>query len=282
MSSVPSSVPQTILITGCSSGIGLYSVQQLQQDERFTVIASCRNPKDVARLNQQGIRCVQLDLDDEASIEQGWQHALELAGGKLSALFNNGAYGQCGALEDLPTQALRQQFESNFFGWHHLSRLAIAHMLEQGEGRIIQNSSVLGLVAMPHRGAYIASKFALEGYTDTLRLELADTPIQISLIEPGPIRSAFRQNALSVFQRTIDSAASRHRLAYQGTIDRLAKPGDSNRFTLGPEAVHQSLLKALLSQRAKPRYCVTFPTYLFTFLRRILPTRRLDNLLVKG
>ncbi|KHT64986.1 oxidoreductase [Photobacterium gaetbulicola] len=273
--------PLRILITGCSSGIGYYCAKALHQ-QGHQVIASCRRQSDVDRLNQEGLPCVQIDMDDETSIEQGFVAALAITGGSLDMLFNNAAYGQPGALEDLPTHALRQQFESNLFGWHHLTRLVIPLMLAQGRGKIVQNSSVLGLVAMKYRGAYNASKFALEGYTDTLRLELANTPIKVSLIEPGPIESQFRANAKAKFEQYIDMQRSRHQTSYQNTLDRLGKDSPSSKFTLGPEAVLKPLLSIMASDEPKARYYVTQPTYIFGFLRRILPTRRLDSLLIKS
>lgn len=203
-----------VLITGCSSGIGLAAAKALGE-HGFTVIASARKAEDVTQLQQAGLLAVQLDLADPASIEQGAGTALALAGGRLYGLFNNGAYGQPGALEDLPTEALREQFETNLFGWHHLIRQVLPAMLAAREGRIVQNSSVLGLVAMKYRGAYNASKFALEGYSDTLRLELVGSGVHISLIEPGPIDTRFRANARSAFLRHIEPAQSRHHAAYQ-------------------------------------------------------------------
>ncbi|GAM63994.1 NAD(P)-dependent oxidoreductase EC-ybbO [Vibrio ishigakensis] len=221
----------SILITGCSSGIGYHCAKELHQ-AGYQVIASCRNPKDVERLQAEGMVCVELDVTKPESIQTALDQTLEITGGKLDALFNNAAYGQCGALEDLPTDALRAQFETNVFGWHELTKAVIPVMLKQGHGKIIQNSSVLGLVAMKYRGAYNASKFALEGYTDTLRLELMDTNLSISLIEPGPIVSKFRENALKAFQSTIDADNSRHSKNYQHTIERLSKESPTNGFTL--------------------------------------------------
>ena len=194
---------KSILITGCSSGIGYFCAKELHK-MGYKVIASCRKPEDVSRLIGEGLNCVHLDLANEQSIESGFNEALKLCDNKLDILFNNGAYGQPGAVEDLPTQTLRTQFEINFFSWHHLTNLAIKHMRKSGTGKIIHNSSVLGLVALPYRGAYNASKFALEGLTDTLRMELAETDIHISLIEPGPIASKFRENALKNFNKNID------------------------------------------------------------------------------
>lgn len=270
-----------ILITGCSSGIGLAAAKALGS-QGFTVIASARQHEDVERLQQLGLLAVRLDLADEASIEQGAAEALALAGGRLYGLFNNGAYGQPGALEDLPTTALREQFNSNLFGWHHLVRQVLPTMLAAGEGRIVQNSSVLGLVAMKFRGAYNASKFALEGYTDTLRLELAGTGVHISLIEPGPIDTRFRANARAAFLRHIDPDTSRHQAAYQQTLSRLEREGGARGFTLPSEACIPPLLHALTSKRPKHRYPVTVPTRLFTVLRRLLPSRWLDRILAKS
>lgn len=275
------SLPRNILITGCSSGIGLYCAKQLSQ-EGYRVIASCQDDEDTQHLILEGIECITLDLNDEQSIERGWQQVIDKTHGQLYALFNNGAYGQTGAIEDLPTTALRQQFQTNLFGLHHLIRLAIPLMLNQADARIIQNSSVLGLVAMKYRGAYCASKFALEGYTDALRLELEDTPIQVSLIEPGPITSQFRHNARRHFLQNIDWTNSRHRKAYQQTLSRLEKTTATNRFTLGPEAVCKPLLHALASKQARSRYYVTTPTRLMGIARRLFPTNILDKILKAG
>uniref|UniRef100_UPI003BA01337 SDR family oxidoreductase n=1 Tax=Aeromonas jandaei TaxID=650 RepID=UPI003BA01337 len=274
-------MPRFVLVTGCSSGIGLAAAQALGQ-HGFTVIASARKAEDVARLQQQGLLAVQLDLADPASIELGVSAALHLAGGRLYGLFNNGAYGQPGALEDLPTEALREQFNTNLFGWHHLIRQVLPAMLEAREGRIVQNSSVLGLVAMKYRGAYNASKFALEGYSDTLRLELAGSGVHISLIEPGPIDTRFRANARAAFLRYIDPTRSRHQAAYQQTLNRLEREGGARGFTLPSEACLPPLIHALTSARPKARYPVTTPTRIFALLRRILPTRWLDQLLAKS
>ncbi|WP_421193989.1 SDR family oxidoreductase [Aeromonas enteropelogenes] len=270
-----------VLITGCSSGIGLAAAKALGE-HGFTVIASARKAEDVTRLQQAGLLAVQLDLADPASIEQGAGAALALAGGRLYGLFNNGAYGQPGALEDLPTEALREQFETNLFGWHHLIRQVLPAMLAAREGRIVQNSSVLGLVAMKYRGAYNASKFALEGYSDTLRLELVGSGVHISLIEPGPIDTRFRANARAAFLRHIDPAQSRHQAAYQQTLSRLEREGGTRGFTLPSEACIPPLLHALTSEWPRHRYPVTFPTRLFAILRRLLPSRWLDRILAKS
>ena len=268
----------SILITGCSSGIGRYCAEQLHS-AGYQVIASCRKADDVSELKKLGLSCVQLDVTDEASIRAAIEETLTLTNGNLDLLFNNAAYGQGGAIEDLPTGALRAQFETNLFGLHELTRSVIPIMIKQGYGKIVQNSSVLGLVAMKYRGAYVASKFALEGYTDALRLELTDTNIAVSLIEPGPIESRFRANSLNVVKNTIDTANSRHAESYQKTLARLASE-ENGAFTLGPEAVLKPLLSIINSPSPKPRYYVTKPTYVLGFLRRLLPSKMLDKLLV--
>ncbi|ATC94684.1 SDR family oxidoreductase [Pseudoalteromonas tunicata] len=269
---------KSILITGCSSGIGFYCAKELHQ-LGYLVIASCRKEEDVTRLQALGLHCVKLDLADSKSISQGLSHALEISGGKLDYLFNNGAYGQPGAVEDLPTDALRLQFEANLFGWHDLTTQVIKIMRKQTSGRIIQNSSVLGLVTLPYRGAYNASKFALEGLTDTLRLELCNTNIKICLIEPGPIASKFRENALTAFLTHIDIENSAHKDNYLAQQQRLNSRNKPQPFTLGPDAVLKVLRHAMESKNPKARYYVTFPTYLFGFLKRILSTRLLDKVL---
>lgn len=266
---------RSILITGCSSGIGYACALGLQR-RGYRVIASARRAEDVARLTAEGLTAVRLDLDDTASIAEGLDQALTLTGGGLYALFNNGAYGQPGAVEDLTRDCLRAQFETNLLGWHDLTCRVIPLMRRQGEGRIVHNSSVLGLVAMPFRGAYVASKFALEGLTDALRLELAGSGIQVSLIEPGPIASRFRDNAHRKWQEWIDADHSPHRAAYAAMERRLLKEGPAAPFTLQPGAVLRRLVQALENPRPKPRYYVTTPTYALAGLRRILSTRGLD------
>ena len=272
---------KSILITGCSSGIGQYCAIQLHQ-RGYQVFASARKQQDVEALKAQGLEdTIQLDLNDSDSITRAVNHVVKATDGKLYALFNNGAYGQPGAVEDLSRDALRRQFETNFFGWAELTNQLLPYMRKQNQGRIIQNSSVLGLVAMPFRGAYNASKFALEGLTDTLRIELAGTKIQLSLIEPGPITSQFRHNALASLQQYIDIESSIHKEDYQTAIARLEKTVSTTPFTLGPEAVYAKLLHALEAKKAKTRYYVTFPTYLLGYLRRVLPTSWLDRMLAK-
>lgn len=273
--------PQTVLITGCSSGIGYHCAHRLKS-LGYQIIATCRKPEDVARLQAEGFHCLQLDLDDENSIHQAWLQALELSNHQIGALFNNAAYGLPGAIEDLSRAALQAQFSTNVFGTQQLTNLAIKQMRQQGYGRIIYNSSVLGFAAMAYRGAYNASKYAIEGLADTLRIELKHDPIEISLIQPGPIISQFRANAYQAFQTWIDPTTSAHQANYQAMVNRLEKQGASAPFTLEPEAVHKVLVHALQARKPKARYRVTVPTKLFAILKRLLPSSALDWVLSRA
>ncbi|MBV2122927.1 MAG: SDR family oxidoreductase [Candidatus Thiodiazotropha sp. (ex Ctena orbiculata)] len=271
---------KSILITGCSSGIGLCVARGLKE-RGYAVYTSARKAEDVSMLQQQGFKAFRLDLTQSETIGSALEQVLEDTGGTLYALFNNGAYGQVGAVEDLTVEVLREQFETNFFGWHDLTRRVIPVMRAQGTGRIIQNSSILGFMTLPYRGAYVASKYALEGLTDTMRLELAESGIKISLIEPGPIESRFRDNALTMWQKNIDPESSPHKVYYQSMLQRLRKQEAATPFTLPAEAVLKKVIHALESPRPKIRYPVTFPTYLFGMLRRLLTSQGMDRVLLK-
>lgn len=271
---------RSVLITGCSSGIGEYCAKALHVNPHYRVFATARREADVARLHEAGLWACVLDLDDSLSIDGALERVLQETGGSIDVLFNNGAYGQPGAVEDLSREVLKAQFETNVFGTQELSNKVLKVMRAQGHGRIIHNSSVLGFVAMPYRGAYNASKFALEGLSDTLRLELVGSNIHVVLIEPGPIRSKFRENALKMFNQNIDVTKSTHKKEYNETLKRLQATGDSS-FTLGPEAVLDALMDAMESKNPRPRYHVTTPTKVLWYLKRVLPVRWLDGLLRK-
>jgi len=272
-------MPQkSILVTGCSSGIGRCVAEGLQQ-RGYRVFATARRDEDIDALKALGMEASYLEMSDPASITKTVTAVLQSTNGTLDALFNNAAYGQPGAVEDLSLDVLRQQFETNFFGTHELTRQIIPVMRQQGHGRIINNSSVLGFVALPFRGAYNASKFALEGLTDTLRLELTGSGIHISLIEPGSITSHFRKTAHVMYQHHINSQNSVHRNTYLGMEKRLQKSEPAAPFTLPPEAVLKKVVHALESPRPKIRYYVTVPTWLFATLRHFLSYRMMDKLL---
>lgn len=272
--------PKSVLITGCSSGIGFHIANTLK-DRGYRIFASARKSNDVEELKQLGLESVQLDLANSASIDSALDFVLEATGGELYGLFNNGAFGIVGAVEDLSRDAMRELFEANLFGTHELTTRVIPVMRQQGFGRIIQNSSVLGFVALKFRGAYNASKYALEGLTDTLRMELEGSGIHVSLIEPGPIESEFRKNAYLAYRKYIDKEHSYFRDLYDTQEIRMQTEGPVVPFTLGPEAVCKKVIHALESKRPKARYFVTFPTYLFGTLKRLLPDRVLDSILIR-
>ncbi|WP_188151526.1 SDR family NAD(P)-dependent oxidoreductase [Teredinibacter waterburyi] len=272
---------KAILITGCSSGIGLCAALTLHQ-RGYRVIATVRRDEDRSPLVDAGIEHVLLlEMRSSSDIERVVSEVVAITNGKLFALFNNAAYGLPGAVEDLTRDALRHQFESNLFGTHELTVKLLPYFLKLDDARIIQNSSVLGFTAMPMRGAYNASKFALEGLTDTLRIELTDTNVKVVLIEPGPITSNFRKNALAAMQEHIDFSKSRHEELYSYALERLNKVGPASKFTLPASAVVDKLIHALESKRPKARYFVTFPTYLMALLNIVLPVRWMDRFLLR-
>lgn len=273
---------KSILITGCSSGIGLDAARGLRL-RGWRVFATCRQEADCERLRAEGLESFRLDYADEASIVAAVDEVKTRTGGTLDALFNNGAFACPGAVEDLPRGALREIFEVNLFGYHDLARRVIPMMRAQGHGRIVNCSSVLGLVGMTWRGAYVATKFAMEGLSDVMRIEMKGTGIDIILIEPGPIATKIRENAIPHFEQWIDWENSVRREQYAGLRGRLYdKKTKKDTFELGPEAVTAKLIHALESRRPKARYFVTTPTYIMGMARRILPTRMLDWLIAKG
>lgn len=272
---------RSVMITGCSSGIGLDAAHRLKA-RGWRVFATCRAEKDCERLRSEGLESFKLDYDDETSIETAVAEAIDRTGGTLDALFNNGAFSCPGAVEDLPRGALRASFETNLFGYHDLTRRVIPIMRNQGYGRIINNSSVLGFVGSRWNGAYVATKFALEGLTDVLRIEMRDTSIKVILIEPGPITTKFRVNKIPHFERWIDWKISPRREQYTVLHDRLYKKSGPDRFELPASAVTTKLVHALESPTPKARYFVTTPTYLMDIARRVLPTAALDWLLAKS
>lgn len=273
---------RSILITGSSSGIGLDAARGLKA-RGWRVFATCRKATDCERLRAEGLESFPLDLADPKSIGDAVTEALVRTGGTLDALFNNGAFACPGAVEDLPRGALAEIFETNVFGTHDLTCRVIPVMRAQGHGRIVTCSSVLGLVGAKWRGAYVATKFALEGLTDVLRIEMRDTALKIVLIEPGPIGTKIRENSIPHFERWVNWEASPRADQYRASLrTRLYESRGPDPFQLGPEAVTAKLIRALESPRPRARYYVTTPTYLMGGLRRILPTRALDWLIAKG
>lgn len=269
---------RSVLVTGCSSGIGR-AVAETLHFRGYRVFASVRQEKDIASLAATGMDALQLDLSSSGSISTAVARVLDRTGGRLDALVNNGAYGQPGAVEDLSRDTLRAQFEVNVFGTQELTNRVLPAMRAQGHGRIVQISSLLGFVSLAYRGAYSASKYALEALTDTMRLELRGTGIYLSLVEPGPITSRFRENAYRAFLANIDREASAHREYYRGVEARLGgtKPLP---FTLPADAVADKVVHALESARPRVRYRVTAPARFLGAAKRALPDRLMDRMLL--
>lgn len=272
---------RTILITGCSSGIGHHCAIALN-NQGYRVFACARKEEDVVKLQSLGLNAFQMDLQHSESIKSALEQILVQSGNQLFALFNNAGYAQPGAVEDITRALLREQFETNLFGTSELTNLVLPVMRAQGYGRVIQNSSMLGLVSLPFRGAYNASKHALEALTDTLRLELTGSPIHISTLEPGPIQSRFRYNAFQQFLKNIHQESSPFSKVYALLNERLSNQTIEPPFTLGPKAVESVLLKALNAKRPKAHYYITVPTYVFGFLKRVLCDRMLDFVLLRS
>jgi NAD(P)-dependent dehydrogenase (short-subunit alcohol dehydrogenase family) len=265
-------------VTGASSGIGAYCARALKRDG-WTVFATARKAGDIDALKGDGIEAFYLDYREPDAIATLVEAVLAMTGGRLDALFNNGAHAQPGAVEDLPVEALRQQFEANVFGWHDLTRRIVPVMRAQGHGRIVSCSSILGLTPALWRGAYVASKHAVEGLMLTMRMELEGSGIHVSLIEPGPITSRIAPNALPWFERYVDHEKSVHHAAYQAQLARMKGGGSKSRLKLEPDAVYAVLRHALLAERPRPHYVVTLPAKIGVVLKRVLPARLLYRVL---
>jgi NAD(P)-dependent dehydrogenase (short-subunit alcohol dehydrogenase family) len=272
---------RAILITGCSSGIGAYCARALKADG-WRVFATARKPEDIAALKTEGIETFYLDYREPKSIEALVAAVLKATGGTLGALFNNGGYAQPGAVEDLPMEALREQFEANFFGWHDLTRRIVPVMRRQGHGRIVHCSSILGLLPQKLRGAYNASKHAVEGLMLTMRMELWGTGIEVSLIEPGPIESKIAVTAAAYADKYLDVENSPHRKSYEKRLALLRAGGTKDPTKLGPDAVYMVLKHALNSASPKPHYVITRPARIGVILKRLLPSKLLYKILAKS
>lgn len=272
---------QSILITGCSTGIG-YQTAITLKDKGYNVFATARKEEDVKALKELGFDAYFLDVTKYETIHETIKNILEKTGGTIDIVFNNAGYGQPGAVEDIKTNVLREQFETNVFGLHELTQAVVPIMRKQGYGKIIQHSSVLGLISLKSRGAYNASKYAIEGLTDTLRLELEDSNIFVSLLNTGPVKSDFRKNALKMFDKNIDIENSYFKEIYKKELkERLESNKEDTLFTLESSAVANVVLKIVQSNKPKPRYYITKATHLLGFLKRVLPTRWLDLILLK-
>lgn len=271
---------KTVFISGCSTGIGFYLAQALQA-RGYQVIASCRKDKDVERLRSLGLHTLNMDVSDSDSIREAVKQLLDYTEGKLDVLINNAGFGQAGALEDISREVMLKQFQTNVFGLHELTQQIIPVMRAQGQGRIINISSILGLISLPFRGAYNASKYAVEGLTDTLRMELEPSGIWVSSIQPGPIDSHFRDSAIDHSLKEVNFEASFFEQQYKNMLLYFKENKKQSKLTQGPEAVFKKVIHAIEARKPKPTYTVTLSAHLLRYARRFLPSRMLHRLLAK-
>ncbi|MBN2164381.1 MAG: SDR family NAD(P)-dependent oxidoreductase [Pontiellaceae bacterium] len=271
---------QSVLVTGCSSGIGLATAEQLR-DRGWKVFPTARKVEDLDMLESNGFPRIQLDVASSTSIEATVDEVLSLNDGKLGALVNNAGFGMPGAIQDLTRDAMRQQFEVNVFGMQELTNRLIPVFRAQGGGRIVNVSSVVGRLALPFMGIYSASKFAVEAISDVQRVELSPDSIAVSLIEPGPIRTRFSTNCAGEGEQALDTEKARFGSAYVKYFEKRRNGGMSeDRFRLPPEAVAEKIRHALESPRPKIRYCVTLPSYLGSWAARLVPAAMIDLLMI--
>lgn len=273
---------KSILITGCSSGIGLCAAIELK-NRGYHVFATARKAEDVEKLKAQGLESVQLDINNSQSMQAALAYVLQKTGGTLDALFNNAGFLQAGAVEDVSRDMIRAQFETNVFGPIELIQCVLPIMRQQGYGRIIQNSSILGVITLPFYGAYNASKFALEGFSNTLRQELRGTHIYVSIINPGPIKSHLRDNAFLCYQQTLgQKSGNTHDRIYKNMEENYFKPSERDLKVMNdPQIVVKKLLLALESKHPKAHYFVGLPAQSLALLRRLLPDGAMDWVLSK-
>lgn len=281
MGPFPSVKPQNVIVTGCSSGIGAATAVVLRS-RGWNVVPTARRDQDLERLQREGFTPLRLDVADSSSVQQAAEEVLHCFDGAPGALVNNAGFGQLGAIEDLSRDTMKRQFEVNVFGMQEFTNCLIPVFRQQGHGRIVNISSVFGRVCMPFNALYSASKFAMEALSDGLRVELDGTGIGVSLIEPGPIQSAFRENALAQ-TASIRIDGSPFEDMYRESISRRqSEPQKKRRFTLPPEAVAGKIVHALESARPRRRYCVTVHAYGGAFLRRFAPEGLLDWIMIRS
>ncbi len=272
---------RTVLVTGCSSGIGEAAARYLR-DHGWTVFPTARKAEDLEKLRADGFDPVELDLASSASVQACMAAVLDRVPEGLGGIVNNAGMAMPGAVEDLNRDALRRQFEVNVFGSQELTNGLIPTLRKQGWGRIVNVSSIYGLIAAPMVGNYCASKYALEALSDAQRIELSGTGISLSLIEPGPIVSAFRRNAAAAMEESVISDEVRYADSYRKEAARRKKQFKKVDFiNRPPEDVAKKILHALESPRPKRRYVVTIPAHLGAFMSRFVPAAWLDLLMAR-
>lgn len=261
---------KSILITGCSSGIGLVAAEKLHA-RGYQVFATARKPDDVAMLRGKGLEAITLDVTNPDSIRHALAAVLNKTGGTLDAIFNNAGIVVPGAVADLTTEMLQQQFNTNVYGPIELIRQVLPIMRQQGHGHIIQNSSIMGFFSMPFSGAYSASKHALEALTSSLYQELKPLNIFVSCINPGPVESKLRDHSREHYEKN-DFTNSIYAQTYKRLETEYFKRSEGERsFLQQPDAVVKQLIKALESKHPRLHYYTSFSSHAICLLKNILP-----------
>ena len=262
-----------VLITGCSTGIGR-ATAELLASEGNTVYATARRPESIADLRERGCRTLALDVNDEASMTAAVA-AVEEAEGAVGALVNNAGYSQSGAVETVPLDSVRRQFETNVFGLIRLTQLVLPAMRRQHWGRIVNVSSMGGKLVFPGGGIYHATKFAVEAISDALRFEVKPFGVDVAIIEPGAIRTQFIDTSLGVMPADDGSPYA----SFRESVDARYRATGNGPMSAGPEIVAKAIEHAITSKRPRTRYPLTAGARTMMLARRMLPDRGWDALM---
>jgi NADP-dependent 3-hydroxy acid dehydrogenase YdfG len=268
---------RAVLITGCSSGIG-HATAQLLASESWTVYATARRPETLADLERAGCKTLALDVTDEPSMSAAVQAVVD-AEGAIGVLINNAGYSQSGAVESVPIEDARRQFETNVFGLIRMCQLVLPGMRDQHWGRIVNLSSMGGRLTFPGGGLYHASKYSVEAISDALRFEVRGFGVEVIVIEPGLIVTSFGDTAAGSVQATsADGPYAKFNAGVSKAVEGVYK-GPLARFGAGPDAVAKTIAGAIKSDRPKTRYPVTPSARIMMAQRRLLPDRVWDLLM---
>ena len=266
---------EAVLITGCSSGIGHATAELLARDG-WTVYATARNSETLADLKALGCRTLPLDVTDEASMSAA-VNAVIAAEGAVGVLINNAGYSQSGAVESVPLDAVRRQFETNVFGLIRMCQLVLPGMRDQQWGRIVNLSSMGGRLTFPGGGLYHASKYAVEALSDALRFEVQGFGVRVIVIEPGLIVTNFGDTAAGSVEQAGGPYADFNRDVARAIED--VYQGPLAKLGAGPDAVAKTIAGALNSEHPKTRYPVTVSAHLMINQRRLMPDRLWDRVM---
>jgi len=270
-------VSKAVLVTGCSSGIGYATAERLA-DVGWKVYATARNIEKLTLLEGHGCRLLPLDVTDEDSMRRAVDE-VEQREGAVGVLVSNAGFSQSGAVEAVPMEKVRNQFETNVFGLVRMCQLVLPGMRRQGYGRIVNVSSMGGKLTFPGAGHYHATKHAVEALSDALRFEVEGFGIKVSVIEPGLIRTGFANVAVGSMDGSEDGPYAGFDEAVARATTENYERGPISRLAGGPEAVAEAIERAISARSPRSRYAVTPSAHLFLWLRRLLPDRIWDAVL---